>query len=106
MMSYQSVDLKDDGSEISATQYLRESTSTDNEALDLAQTINQDPHFDWSQTSVNPGITRWEIFVNPHFKILVSPGQKSTLGYTTTANQKLEVHILRDGVEVTSRYLN
>ena len=106
MMSYQSVDLKDDGSEISATQYLRESTSTDNEALDLAQTINQDPHFDWSQTSVNPGITQWEIFVNPHFKILVSPGQKSTLGYTTTANQKLEVHILRDGVEVTSRYLN
>lgn len=106
-VAYQSVDLKEDGEGISANQYLRENTSVDNETLDLAQVINQGPYYN------NPNYTdviakrgQWELILpnNNHFKILISPTSK--LGYTATANNLLEVHILRDGVEVTSKYLN
>ena len=106
-VSYQSVDLKEDGEGISANQYLRENTSVDNETLDLAQVINQGPYYN------NPNYTdviakrgQWELTLpnNNHFKILISPTSK--LGYTAAANNLLEIHILRDGVEVTSKYLN
>lgn len=106
-VSYQSVDLKEDSEGISANQYLKENTSVDNETLDLAQIINQGPYYN------NPNYTdviakrgQWELTLpnNNHFKILISPTSK--LGYTAAANNLLEVHILRDGVEVTSKYLN
>lgn len=105
-VSYQSVDLKEDGEGISASQYLRENTSVDNETLDLAQVINQGPYYNNpNYTTVNARMGQWELTLpNNHFKILISPTSK--LGYTAAANQLLEVHILRDGVEVTSRYLN
>lgn len=107
MMSYQSVDLKEDSEEISANQYLRESVSTDNETLDLAQVINWSPHSN-SNNHIIAREDQWELtpINSPHFKILISPEKGSTYGYTTTANQKLKIHILRDGIDVTNKYLN
>lgn len=74
MMSYQSVDLKEDSEEISANQYLRESVSTDNETLDLAQVINQSPHSN-SNNHIIAREDQWELtpINSPHFKILISP---------------------------------
>lgn len=106
-VSYQSVDLKEDGEGISANQYLRENTSVDNETLDLAQVINQGPYYNNpNYTNVIAKRGQWELTIpnNNHFKILISPTSK--LGYTAAANNLLEIHILRDGVEVTSKYLN
>lgn len=107
MMSYQSVDLKEDGEEISSNQYLRESVSTDNETLDLAQVINQSPYSN-SNNHIIAREDQWELtpINSPHFKILISPEKGSKYGYTTTANQQLKIHILRDGIDVTSKYLN
>lgn len=106
-VSYQSVDLKEDGEGISANQYLRENTSVDNETLDLAQVINQGPYYNnpnYTDIIAKRGQLELTLPNNNHFKILISPTSK--LGYTATANNLLEVHILRDGVEVTSKYLN
>lgn len=105
MMAYQSVDLKEDFEGTSATQYLRNSNRTDNETLDLASVINQVP-FNDTYNKIVAYNDHWELTLNNHWLISITPSTKSKYGYTTTNNNQLEIKITRDGIDVTDNFLN
>lgn len=105
MMAYQSVDLKEDYEGTSATQYLRSSNKSDNETLDLASVINQVP-FNDTDNKIVAYDDHWELAINNHWLISITPAEKSKYGYTTTNNNQLEIKITRDGIDVTSNFLN